>query len=122
MIKDLNNMGGNQITISSCTGFLKFNCNTSGIYSREILFGESEDRMELNCVQEFDTEQLHRISKISGLSTMIQVYQKTGLPLYFNSSVGTLGKIAIYTKDKKQIQEEDIGGINDDENDDENSE
>jgi hypothetical protein len=78
--------------------------------------------MELNCVQEFDTEQLHRISKISGLSTMIQVYQKTGLPLYFNSSVGTLGKIAIYTKDKKQIQEEDIGGINDDENDDENSE
>lgn len=122
MIKDLNNMGGNQITISSCTGFLKFNCNTSGIYSREILFGESEDRMELNCVQEFDTEQLHRISKISGLSTMIQVYQKTGLPLYFNSSVGTLGKIAIYTKDKKQIQEEDIGGVNTDENDDENSE
>jgi hypothetical protein len=76
--------------------------------------------MELNCVQDFDTEQLHRISKISGLSTMIQVYQKTGLPLYFNSSVGTLGKISVYTKDKKQIQEEDIGGLN--ENDDENSE
>jgi hypothetical protein len=51
---------------------------------------------------------------------MIQVYQKTGLPLYFNSSVGTLGKISVYTKDKKQIQEEDIGGLN--ENDDENSE
>jgi hypothetical protein len=34
--------------------------------------------------------------------------------------VGTLGKIAVYTKDKKQIQEEDIGGVN--ENDDENSE
>lgn len=116
MIKDLNNMGGNQITISSCVGFLKFNCNTSGIYSREILFGESEDRLELNCVQEFDTEQLYRISKISGLSTMIQVYQKTGLPLYFNSSVGTLGKISVYTKDKKQIQEEDIGCLNDEEN------
>ena len=108
MIKDLNNMGGNVITISSCTGFLKFNCNTSDIYSREILFGESYEKMELNCVQEFDTEQLYRVSKISGLSTMLQVYQKEGFPLYFSSNIGNLGKIAIFIKDKKQIQEEDL--------------
>lgn len=109
MIKDLNNMGGNHITISSGVGYLKFNCDTSGIYSREIVFGESDDKMDITCIQEFDTEQLHRISKISGLSTMIQLYQKNGLPLLFSSNIGNLGKIYIYTKDKKQIQEEDLG-------------
>ena len=116
MIKDLNNMGGNMINISSCVGFLKFNCNTNDIYSREIVFGESEEKMELTCSQDFDTEQLYRVSKISGLSTLIQVYQKEGLPLFYNSNIGNLGKISIFIKDKKQIQEEDLGK-NDEESD-----
>jgi len=109
MIKDLNNMGGNHITISSCIGYLKFNCDTNGIYSREIVFGESDEKIDITCTQDFDTEQLYRISKISGLSSMIQIYQKNGLPLLFTSNIGNLGKISIYTKDKKQIQEEDLG-------------
>jgi len=109
MIKDLNNMGGNHITISSCIGYLKFNCDTNGIYSREIVFGESDEKIDITCIQDFDTEQLYRISKISGLSSMIQIYQKNGLPLLFTSNIGNLGKISIYTKDKKQIQEEDLG-------------
>jgi len=116
MIKDLNNMGGNSITISSCVGFLKFNCNSNDIYSREIIFGEIEEKMDITCVQDFDTEQLCRISKISGLSTLIQVYQTEGFPLFFNSNIGNLGKISIYIKDKKQIHEEDLGTNEDDEN------
>jgi hypothetical protein len=109
MIKDLNNMGGSVISISSCLGFLKFNCNSNGIYSREIIFGESEDKMVIKHIQEFETEQLYRISKISGLSTMIQVFQMSDLPLCFKSNIGNLGKISIYIKDKKQVQEEDLG-------------
>jgi proliferating cell nuclear antigen PCNA len=116
MIKDLNNMGGSVITISSCIGFLKFNCNSNDIYSREIIFGESEEKMEITCIQDFDTEQLYRMSKISGLSTMIQVYQKEGSPLFFNSNIGNLGKMSIYIKDKKQIHEEDLGTNEEDEN------
>lgn len=104
MIKDLNNMGGNNIIISSCPGYLKFNCNTNGIYSREIVFGEDE-KMNVTCLQEFDTEQLYRISKIAGLSTLIQIYQTNDLPLLLTSNVGNIGKISIYIKDKKQIQE-----------------
>jgi len=109
MIKDLNNMGGSMITISSCVGFLKFNCDTSGIYSREIVFGESDEKMVLTCIQEFDTEQLYRVSKIAGICSLIQIYQKDGLPLLFSSSVGNLGSISIFVKDKKQIQEDDLG-------------
>lgn len=116
MIKDLNNMGGSTITISSCIGFLKFNCNSNDIYSREIIFGETEEKMEITCTQDFDTEQLYRMSKISGLSTMIQVYQKEGSPLFFNSNIGNLGKMSIYIKDKKQIHEEDLGTNEEDEN------
>ena len=109
MIKDLNNMGGNLITVSSGVGFFKFNCNTNGIYSREIIFGDTEEKMDISFVQDFDTEQLYRMSKISGLSTMIQVYQNAELPLFFSSNIGNMGKISIYIKDKKQIQEEDLG-------------
>jgi proliferating cell nuclear antigen PCNA len=108
MIKDLNNMGGSMITISSCIGFLKFNCDTSGIYSREIIFGDSDEKMELSCVQEFDVEQLYRVSKITGICSLIQIYQKDGLPLLFSGTVGNLGTISIFVKDKKQIQEEDL--------------
>jgi proliferating cell nuclear antigen PCNA len=109
MIKDLNNMGGNVIKISSCSGVLKFICNTNNIFSREILFGEFDEKIDLSFIQEFDTEQLYRVSKISGLSTLIQVYQKEGLPLYLNTNIGNLGNISIFVKDKKQIDEEDLG-------------
>ena len=109
MIKDLFNMGCNTISISSCVGFLKFNCNTNDIYSREIIFGESDEKFTITCLQDFDTEQLYRISKIAGLSTMLQVYQKDGLPLLINSNINNLGKISIFIKDKKQTQEEELG-------------
>lgn len=122
MIKDLNNMGGNMITISSGIGFLKFNCNSNDIYSREIIFGDSEEKFDITCIQDFDTEQLYRVSKISGLSTMIQVYQKAGLPIYFTSNIGNLGKMSIYIKDKKQVQEEDLGTAEDIEYDDDEDE
>ena len=47
---------------------------------------------------------------------MIQVYQKEGSPLFFNSNIGNLGKMSIYIKDKKQIHEEDLGTNEEDEN------
>ena len=54
--------------------------------------------------QEFITDQLCRITKLSGLSSNIHIY--TGKPLLFCSSVGTLGKICIYIKSKQQIDSE----------------
>jgi hypothetical protein len=108
MIKDLQSMGGNIIKIASNENIIKFTCNANDIYSREILFGESDEVIDIKCIQEFDTEQLYRVSKISGLSSMLQVYQKDGFPLFFNSSIGNLGRISIFIKDKKQMQEEDL--------------
>jgi len=56
--------------------------------------------------QNFDTEQLSRIIKLSGLSNTMQVFPKDDLPLKFKSNIGTLGSISVFVKSKKQIEEE----------------
>lgn len=116
MIKDLSNLGANSITVTSNSNVVRFSCNAGGVYSRNIVLGDNEDSEEKeDCVQEFETEQLTRVSKIAGLSTQMQIYQYDGLPLLFKSNVGNLGKISIYVKDKTQFQEE----IHEDDDDEE---
>jgi proliferating cell nuclear antigen PCNA len=100
MVKDLNNIGGNTISISSSNNVIKFSCNSNGVYSRDIIFGEPEEDEKENVLQEFETEQLTRISKVSGLSTQIQICQSPNLPILFKSNIGNLGKIYVYLKDK----------------------
>ena len=104
MIKDLNNMGGNTITVSSSNNIIKFGCESNGVYSRDIIFGDGEEEKEF-IMQEFETEQLTRISKVAGLSTQIQIYQQEDLPVLFKSNIGNLGKICVYLKDKS-LQED----------------
>ena len=114
MIKDLNNIGGNSISISSTNNLIRFSCNSNGVYSRDILFGESEDDDEQkdNVSQDFETEQLTRISKVAGLSSQIQIYQSSNLPILIKSNVGNLGKIYVYLKDKT-LQEESLNDNDD---------
>ena len=73
-------------------------------------FGE-DDELEENTIetstefsQEFNTEQLCRITKLSGLSGNIQIYP--GKPIRFSSNIGSLGKISIYIKSKDQLENE----------------
>jgi hypothetical protein len=98
-------MGGNVINISSSQDTVKFHCDNGGVYSREIVFGDDENKDEDSCSQEYYTEQLTRLSKIAGLSTQIQIYQSQNLPFHIKSNIGNLGKISIFTKDKSQIEE-----------------
>ena len=80
--------------------YIKFSCNQGSIYSREVLFGEieedeyeEEDEEDISEYSEiFDTDQLHRIVKLSGISETMQVYPKELLPLKFKSVVGQLEK------------------------------
>ena len=77
-----------------------FHCNAGGILKRTVQFGEEEtdeDSIEGGSTeysQDFLTEQLCRITKLSGLSNNMQIYP--GKPLLFRSNVGSLGKISIY--------------------------
>jgi len=104
MIKDLSNMGGNSISVSSSENTIKFVCNSNGVYSRDIVFGESEQDEKEIVSQDFETEQLSRISKVAGLSNQIQIYQLEDLPILFKSNIGSIGKISVYLKDKSLIE------------------
>lgn len=112
MCKDMANIS-NTISVTSRKYNIKFSSNAGSVYSREVKFGENDDEeySETPVTQEFDTEQLTRISKIAGLNSSgtnnMQIYQNSNLPLLFRSPTGSLGKISIYVKSKQQIEEDE---------------
>lgn len=117
LCKDVNNMA-ECINVQYHDSLLKFICNTGNVFSREVQFGEpredsSEDSSE-DYNEDFETSQLYRIMKISGLSNNIQIYLKEDLPILFKCSIGNLGEIEIYIKNKKQIESEEKDNFNKD--------
>ena len=109
MIKDMLYIG-NIIKIMSTNNTLKFICIADGIYSREVEFGmvdEDEDEDEI-LENEFYSEQLHKIIKLSGLGSKLYVYIKEDNPLMIKCLIGSLGYINIYIKNIKQINSDEI--------------
>lgn len=123
MCKDMAHIG-NMIRVTSKNFHIKFVCNAGGVMKRDVEFGEmcdsddddDDDESKINeYVDEFDTEQLSRITKMAGLASNIQIYPKPKKPLLFKSSVGSLGKISIYIKSKDQIEKDKHAVESDDE-------
>ena len=52
--------------------------------------------------EDFDTDQLLRVIKISGLSTKMYIYTQYKSPLLLKSNIGSLGMIHIYIKTVKK--------------------
>ena len=113
MSKDMSNIG-TTMKVTSKNFQIVFHCNAGGILKRTVQFGEEEpdedttDTSSEYC-QDFLTEQLCRITKLSGLSNNMQIYP--GKPLMFRSNVGSLGKISIYIKSKEQIESENYSTL-----------
>jgi proliferating cell nuclear antigen PCNA len=113
MCKDMAHIGS-MINVVARNFHIKFRCNAGGVMKRHVEFGEmgdsdDEEEKDNNIIeynQDFDTEQLSRITKMAGLSTNMQIYPKKGKPLLFKSSIGSLGKISIYIKSKDLIEKE----------------
>lgn len=112
MCKDMQNIGTTIKVISSRFN-IKFVCDAGGVMKRHVEFGETdfsddededEDQEEYNAI--FNTDQLSRIAKISGLGNNIQIYSTKGKPLLFKSDVGSLGKISLYIKSKELVDRE----------------
>lgn len=108
-------IAGNVINVTSKGFQIKFTCDGSSLLHKSVSFGEAEDsdaesdsddEEEIPYNQNFDAEQLLRITKISGLGTDMQIFAKTNLPLLFKSSVGHIGRISIYLRSKEQIEKE----------------
>ena len=106
MLKDFGNLS-NVITISATQSLILFKTNAGGVLKRCVEFGNKDDDIYQNIQeysQEFNTDQLYRISKIAGLSSNIQI--QLGKPIKFSSNIGTLGKISIFIKSKEEIEAE----------------
>lgn len=102
MCKDMLNIG-KEIHVYGNEKFAFFECETPGIYKKQIHFGEelSEDNeVDLSQLTHyyFDAEQLVRVSKIASLCTLLHVFLKDQLPLLIRAQVGTLGTISIFIK------------------------
>jgi proliferating cell nuclear antigen PCNA len=114
------------LTHITSKGFIiRFSSDAGGVMKRYTEFGEVEDPdneddtkgSEEEYSEDFDTEQLTRITKLAGLGSNIQIFPKSDKPLLFRSPVGTLGKIAIYLK-SKSLQELESRAVEEGDGDD----
>lgn len=119
MCKDTLNMS-TTVIVEAKNSHIKFTCDAEGVMKRTVEFGdidsdEDDDEEDDGYYrQEFSSEHLSRITKISGLSTTIQIFpSKTDI--LFRSSIGDLGKISVYIKSKEQIEREKMSGNESDE-------
>lgn len=105
----------NTTQISSKAFLIKFSCDAGGVMKRSTEFGESEDSEQeedelkeekADYSEDFETEQLTRITKLAGLGVNMQIYPKRNKPLLFKMPIGSLGKISIYLKSKSLQQQE----------------
>ena len=102
MCKDMN-MIGQVIRIQSNEDFVKFSCSDNNVYKREVTFGSAEDTDVVTYDELYDTDQLYRIIKISGMTQQLHIYTKKSLPLLIKAKIGLLGDIELYIKNKSQI-------------------
>jgi proliferating cell nuclear antigen len=101
LIKELNNLN-KIIKITAKHSFIQFGCDASGIFTKNVGFGEDDETEEILFDEDFSTEQLCKITKFAGLSNNIQIYP--GHPLLFKSKVGNLGTIEVFIKSKQELE------------------
>jgi proliferating cell nuclear antigen PCNA len=114
MCKDLSSIGSTNITVIAKDFHIEFIADADGILKRKVVFGENEENESdddegnmINYQATFATDQLSRITKLSGLSNTMQIFPASNdLPLLFRSSIGSLGKISIYIKSKELVDKE----------------
>lgn len=105
MCKDMVTIS-NTMVINIFNRFIKFYSNIGNIYSREVILGDTDDMVETEepiYMEEFDTEIFSRIGKICGLGQNMHILYRHDLPLQLKSSVGNIGTMLIFIKNKSQL-------------------
>lgn len=114
----------NQTKVTAKGFLIRFSSDADGVMKRCTEFGEPDDsdtdsdeekEHANDYVDEFDTEQLTRITKLAGLDTTMQIYPKSDNPLLIRSDIGTIGHISIYLKSKSLQEAESYVVESDDE-------
>lgn len=113
MVKQLSTIPTTDIQVVAKSFGIKFSANADGILKREIAFGpsmeddDSDDEDETIYEGTFATDQLSRLTKLSGLSKTLQIFPgSNNNPLLFRTSVGSLGKVSVFVKSKEAVEYE----------------
>ena len=93
---------GKVINITSSLNTISFSSDSDGIMHRKVDFGnndsEDDSEDEITFDNDFDTDILARVTKISSLSTNMKIYTKKNLPLYIKTNIGNIGSISVFIK------------------------
>jgi proliferating cell nuclear antigen PCNA len=113
MCKDLSSIGSINIKVIARDFQIEFIADADGILKRKVVFGENDDDdpddsdNKISYQATFATDQLSRITKLSGLSNTMQIFPASkNLPLLFRTCVGSLGKMSIFVKSKELVEQE----------------
>lgn len=95
---------GKSVQISATLDTLEFSVDAGGILKRKVEYGNlHHEKQATTYNEEFETDQIIKISKICNLSTLIHIYCVSHLPVCISTQIGQLGKISVYIKNKKQV-------------------
>jgi len=109
-MKDLGSID-DKIRITMYPFAVKFCCSVDKLFSREVLLGESDNVSEVILFDDiFETEQLMRIQKMSGLGNNLKIYGTPGQALMMQSDIGGLGTVSIYIKPYEASRNELMNG------------
>jgi len=115
MCKELSSIGSTNIRVVAHRFYIDFIADADDIMTRSVRLGETDESDGENedstdsvlYEATFTTDQFSRISKISGLSSIMQIFPgSNSLPLLFRTNVGSLGKISVYIKSKELSESE----------------
>lgn len=77
-----------------------------GVVKKAVEFGQEDKEDTYSYEDDFDTEKLAKIAKLSGLSKTSQIFTAVNKPILFQTSIGSLGSMSIYIKSKNLIEAE----------------
>ena len=105
MVKDMIQIG-NVIEINRTENTITFNCMSEGVFSRSVTFGEDDEDNDRKTLfkDQYNTDQLNKIIKISGLSNKLYICTKSekGMPILFKTNIGSIGEIDLFIKNNRE--------------------
>jgi proliferating cell nuclear antigen PCNA len=112
-MKNLHNIS-RTISLTSHGGYIKFFCDGSELYQREIVIGDQDDQenhlVEKPYVQNFTTSYITGLTKCAGCagqSGNVQVFvpiSDENLPLKIKMKAGNLGDLVVFIKSREMLE------------------
>ena len=116
MIKEVNAINSKTINIQRRGKILRFFTEFGDLYNAECFLGDNENNEDIkenfNKLYEdynfnFEITDITQLTKISGLSTVVNINANKNLPIRISMNCGSISKIILYTKSKEIIKSEE---------------